>query len=267
MTGILLPAPVLVALDANGVPISGAQLQFYLTGTTTPTPVYTDDTLDTPLSNPVVANSAGLFPAIFLDPTNTYRAQLWPPGALTGTPIADRDPITVGVDQATQAQVNAGVATGVYVDPATLAGWTGVAAALGYTPVNKAGDTATNLVLANPAPVARSAGYLGAPPNEQDTNYTFVITDAGGMVRGNSAGAFTYTIPPNSSVAFPVVTAIVIRNVGAGTLSIAEGAGVTLTGAGAATAGTFAMAQWGLATLIQETANNWVIAGTGLTAP
>jgi hypothetical protein len=264
MTGILLPAPILVALDANGAPISGAQLQFYLTGATTPTPVYTDDALDTPLSNPVVANSAGLFPAMFLDPTITYRAQLL---TATGGLIADRDPITVGVAQATQAQVNAGAATGVYVDPATLAGWTGVAAALGFTPVNKAGDTATNLVLANPAPAANSAGYLGAPPNEQDASYTFVITDAGKMVRANDGSAVTYTIPPNSAVAFPPGTAIVIRNVGAGTLSIAPGAGVTLTGAGAATAGTFTMAQYGLATMIQETANTWVLSGVGLTAP
>lgn len=261
MTGILLPAPVLVALDANGAPIGGAQLQFYLTGTTSPASVYTDDTLDTPLSNPVVANSAGLFPAIFLDPTVTYRAQLL---TATGGPIADRDPITVGVPQASQAEVNAGVATGVYVDPATLAGWTGVAGALGFTPVNKAGDTATNLVLSNPAPVAKSAGYLGAPPNEQDGNYTFAIADAGGMVRANSGSAITYTIPPNSSVAFPQGTAILVRSVGAGTVSIAAGAGVTLRGAGASTTGTVSMAQWGIATLIQEAANTWVCSGVNI---
>ena len=61
MAGLLLAQPVLRAMDANGVPMAGAQLQFYLTGTTTPTPVYSSATLSTPLSNPVVADSGGLF--------------------------------------------------------------------------------------------------------------------------------------------------------------------------------------------------------------
>ena len=76
MSGNLLSAPVLRATDANGEPISGALLQFFLTTTTTPTPVYTSASLGTPLSNPVEADGGGLFPPIFLDPTVTYRAQL-----------------------------------------------------------------------------------------------------------------------------------------------------------------------------------------------
>ena len=40
-TGVLLTMPVLVAVNGAGEPISGALLQFYPTGTTTPTPVYT----------------------------------------------------------------------------------------------------------------------------------------------------------------------------------------------------------------------------------
>ena len=90
MTGTLLPVPSLRAVDANGVPMSGALLQFYLTGTTTPTPVYTSATLGTPLSNPVVANSAGLFPAIYIDPTITYRAQLLTSGLSL---VQDIDPV------------------------------------------------------------------------------------------------------------------------------------------------------------------------------
>lgn len=63
-------------LTASGEIMSGATLTFYQSGTTTPTNVYSDADLTTPLTNPVEADSAGRFPAIYLDPTVTYRALL-----------------------------------------------------------------------------------------------------------------------------------------------------------------------------------------------
>ncbi|HWE98692.1 MAG TPA: hypothetical protein VG248_02745 [Caulobacteraceae bacterium] len=261
MAGFLLAQPVLRAIDANGAPMAGAKLQFYATGTTTPAAVYTSSTLGTPLSNPVVADSGGLFVPIYLDPTVVYRAQLLTSGA---TLIQDIDPISEGAVEATLAQVNAGSATGVYVSPAKLAGWTGIATALGYTPVNKAGDTATNLLLSATGLGVTSAGYLGLPVNEQDTSYTLVLGDAGKMVRGNNGSAMAYTIPPNSGVAYPVGTTIVVRNVGAGTVTITRGAGVTLAIAGSGTSKDVAMTQYGFATLVQEAANVWIVTGTGI---
>jgi hypothetical protein len=84
------------------------------------------------------------------------------------------------------------------------------------------------------------------------------------MIRMNNAAATTITIPPNAAVAFPIGTAIVLRNVGVGVTTITRGAGVTLQIAGSATSKDVAMAQWGSATAIQEAANAWVISGTGL---
>ncbi len=55
------------ALDANGDPISGAKQFFYENGTTTLQAVYSDPDRTTPLTNPVVADSAGRFPQIFLN--------------------------------------------------------------------------------------------------------------------------------------------------------------------------------------------------------
>lgn len=260
-TGVLLTMPVLVAVNGAGEPISGALLQFYLTGTTTPTPVYTSSTLGTPLANPVAANGNGQFPAIFLDPTVTYRAQLQTPA---GGVIADIDPLNVDVVAATQAQVNAGVATGVYVSPATLAAWTGVPGALGYTPVNKAGDTATNLAINPAAPVVNSAGYLGAPINTKNTGYTLALTDAGKTIYSTSASADTWTIPLNSSAAFPIGTIIALVNTGTANVTVAPAAGVTLNLAGTGATGNRTLAQWGVATMIQVAANQWVISGTGV---
>ena len=198
----------------------------------------------------MVSDSGGLFVPIYLDPAVIYRVQLKDGG---GVLIRDIDPLnaifTPGANSITNAMLQAGVAV----------------ANIGYTPLNKAGDTATNLVLAFSSLATASAGYLGAPVNEQDVGYTFALSDAGKMVRANSAGAIAYTIPPNASVAFPVGTCIVARNVGAGVVTLTRGAGVTQLLAGSATSKDVALAQWGLATLVQETANNWVVSGTGVT--
>lgn len=61
------------ATDSNNATLSGAKLYFYATGTTTPQAVYSSGAMDTPLSNPVEADSGGKFPAIYLDPALTYR--------------------------------------------------------------------------------------------------------------------------------------------------------------------------------------------------
>ncbi|HZL00647.1 MAG TPA: hypothetical protein VFC47_12180 [Caulobacteraceae bacterium] len=249
MTGTILPAIVLRAVDANGAPISGAQLQFYLTGTTTPTPVYTDKTLGTPLANPVVADGGGLFAPIFLDPAVTYRARLL---NTTGGLISDNDPVggplTIAAGSISAADLAAGAAL----------------ANLGYTPLNRAGDTATNLILAASTIGAASAGYLGAPVNEQDSAYTLTLGDAGKLIRSNSGSAMAITIPPNSAVAYPAGTCIAFRNAGAGVVTITRGSGVAQTLAGAGTSKDVALAQYGLATLVQESANTWVISGSGI---
>jgi len=62
--------------DANGHPLSGAKLYFYTTGTTTPEDTFSDPALSTPNANPVVADSAGRFGSIYLDPAVTYKAVL-----------------------------------------------------------------------------------------------------------------------------------------------------------------------------------------------
>lgn len=64
-------------LDANGDIMPGCYMQFYRTGTVTPADVFTDAALTTPHTNPVVADSAGRFPVIYLDPLVTYRVQLY----------------------------------------------------------------------------------------------------------------------------------------------------------------------------------------------
>ncbi len=70
----------------------------------------------------------------------------------------------------------------------------------------------------------------GLPVNAQTgTTYTFILADAGKMVTANNAAAQTYTVPPNSSVAYPVGTTIDVAGIGAGKVTLAQGAGVTIS--------------------------------------
>jgi hypothetical protein len=64
--------------------------------------------------------------------------------------------------------------------------------------------------------------------NDQTASYTLALTDADQVVRYNSASAGTITVPPNSSVAFPVGTIVEVRQIGAGALTVAAGVGVTI---------------------------------------
>lgn len=260
--GILLTDPVIVArLPGGSAPIGGARMQFYLTGSTTPTPAFADAALSTPLTNPVAANGAGEFPAVYLDPTVTYRLQLQ---NAAGAVLSDVDPVNLNTVAATQSQVNAGTDTKTFVSPNTLANWTGVAAALGYAPVNRAGDTATNLAINPAAPAVASAGYLGSPVNTQNGNYTLLLSDAGKTIYSTSGSADTWTVPANAAAAFPIGTVIAFINTGAASVTLAPAGGVTLNLAGAGTTGSRTLGPWGVATMTKVASDSWVIGGIGL---
>lgn len=74
MASFLFRVPQIV--DANGDPYSGAKCELLLTGTTTQSAGYSDTGLTTPLTNPVVADSKGLFAPIYLDQAITYKVVL-----------------------------------------------------------------------------------------------------------------------------------------------------------------------------------------------
>lgn len=54
------------APSSTGAPLPGALLYFYESGTATPLDTYSDSTLSTPNTNPVVADQYGMFGEIFL---------------------------------------------------------------------------------------------------------------------------------------------------------------------------------------------------------
>ena len=54
------------ALDGNVKAVPGALAYFYDAGTTTPRTVYADEALTVPHASPLVANSTGIFPQVFV---------------------------------------------------------------------------------------------------------------------------------------------------------------------------------------------------------
>ena len=102
--------------------------------------------------------------------------------------------------------------------------------------------------------------------NSQSGAYTMVLADAGKHILHPSADttARIFTIPANSSVAYPVGTAITIVNQnGAGIVTIAITTD-TMRLAGAGTTGSRTLAANGVATALKITSTEWIISGTGL---
>lgn len=224
------------ATDSNGNPISGAQLYFYATNTTTPATWYTDDTGNVPGVSPAVADSTGAFSPIYLDPAITYRIVLKSAGG--ASTIWDVDPVR-GFDEtqlyATAEEAVAAAASATASSAAASSAST--AAAVARTGAEAARDAANSAVAASQDyfPAARShvpqgaalgAGTISAA-GTGGTGGTFALAFTGGNFAVNPTGTFT--------VAGGVVTAINITGAGLyiggsitkPTLSFAASAGLT----------------------------------------
>jgi hypothetical protein len=91
------------------------------------------------------------------------------------------------------------------------------------------------------------------------TTYTFVIGDAGNFCTFSNAAGITVTVPPNSSVAFPTGTQIDVAAIGAGQVTLAQGAGVTITSEDSKKKLT---KQYSGGTLIKTATDTWLLVGS-----
>jgi hypothetical protein len=94
--------------------------------------------------------------------------------------------------------------------------------------------------------------------NTQTANYTLTLADAGKFVQQNVSSANSVTVPPNSTVAFPIGTQILLRQMGTGQVTIAAGSGVTLQSADNALK---SRVQFAPITLIKVATNTWAVMG------
>jgi hypothetical protein len=110
-------------------------------------------------------------------------------------------------------------------------------------------------------------GFRTIPQNSQSGAYTLVLADSGKHIFHPSADttARTFTIPANSSVAYPIGTALTFINQnGAGVVTIAITTD-TMRLSPAGTTGSRTLAANGSATCIKVTSTEWLISGSGLT--
>jgi hypothetical protein len=90
------------------------------------------------------------------------------------------------------------------------------------------------------------------------TSTTALLTDDGKLVTMSNASANTFTVPPNSSVAFGIGTQLNIAQLGAGSTSIVAGAGVTINSNG----GKLVLnGQYAVATVVKIDTNEWFAVG------
>ena len=109
-------------------------------------------------------------------------------------------------------------------------------------------------------------GYLNTPINSQSAAYTLVLEDSGKTILHPStdANARTYTIPANSSVAYPTGTVVTFINMTSQGVTIAITTD-TMYLEGTGTTGSRTLAQYGIATAVKMTSTTWIISGSGLT--
>lgn len=118
-----LPKPT--ALSSNLTLVAGAKVEFFLTSTTTPTPVYQTSALTTQHTNPVIADAAGRLPPIYLDPSILYRiefrdsadVEIYPAVDPVNDRILSQAIIGAYFYPRTQAEIDADVTPTVYAYP------------------------------------------------------------------------------------------------------------------------------------------------------
>jgi len=115
-----------------------------------------------------------------------------------------------------------------------------------------------------------AVGFKNIPQNSQSAAYTLVLADSGKHIfhPSTDANARTFTIPANSSVAYPIGTALTFVNMTSQVVTIAITSD-TMYLAKDGTTGTRTLAQYGSATAIKvsgvSSSGIWLISGSALT--
>jgi len=166
-------------------------------------------------------------------------------------------------------------ATGLPISTGVSGLGTGVATALAINVGSSGAPIVNGGVLGTPSSGTLSActvdgtdavGFRNIPINSQSAAYTAVLADSGKVIfhPSGDANARTFTIPANSSVAYPIGTAITFINMTAEVVTIAITTD-TMYLSSAGTTGSRSLAQYGSATAIKMTSTTWLISGSGLT--
>jgi len=156
----------------------------------------------------------------------------------TGTATFDNIAAT-GTSTLTAVDINGGSMDAVTIGAATAAEGTFTTVAAGALTVNTdtlyvdSGTSRVGIENASPSYTLEVTGEAVATQGmpyiaESGTSRTLAFSDIGNYIRCTNAAATTVTIPPNASVTIPTGAEVIIFQAGAGQVTIAAGAGVTL---------------------------------------
>jgi hypothetical protein len=90
------------------------------------------------------------------------------------------------------------------------------------------------------------------------TTYTLVIADLGKMVTLSNASGITLTVPPSVFAAGNIIN---IQQIGAGQVTLAQGAGVTITSTGATASAPKLKKQYSAASILCTASNSFTVIG------
>lgn len=93
--------------------------------------------------------------------------------------------------------------------------------------------------------------------NERTSNYTLILSDINKLIEMNIGSANNLTVPPNSSVSFPIGTTILVTQTGAGQTTVVAGSGVTVNSSN----GLKLYGQWSSALLVKRATDTWLLSG------
>ena len=112
-----------------------------------------------------------------------------------------------------------------------------------------------------------AVGFRNIPINSQNTAYTAVLADSGKVIfhPETDANTRTFTIPANSTVAYPNGTAITFINMSSANVTITL-ATDTMYSSPDGTTGSKVLSQYGSATALKMTPTSWLLSGSGLSA-
>ena len=228
------------------------------------------------LQGTLTANVVVYFPASLMlawivsnETSGAYTVSLEVTGGTSSVAVTQGSAIIAYSNGTNVASASGSGGGGGFTNPMTTLGDIITGGASG-TPLRFGAPTSGGVVYLSYTPgtgfawVGSSASIPVLPVNAQTgTAYTLAGTDAPaangyqGVVTMNNAAANVLTVPPNSSVAFPVGTQVQVTQLGAGQTSIVAGSGVTVS-----TPSTLnARAQFSTLVLTQVAPNTWVLGG------
>ena len=243
-------------LSNSGRVMPAARLYFFDEGTTTPQTVYSDAARTAAHTHPIVADTYGKWPAVYVAP-GTYRYRITDD---EGSTIDDFDGIVAPEAPTSEegSSVTISAFAETYLDDADAG------ATLTTLGVSAFVQTILNDATAADVRTTIDAPRLGIRDIVSDiTSRTLALTDVGKTLEMSSGSARVYTIPANATVAFEVGTEINVARMGTGSLTITAANGVTLNGvASSGSSGCTIDAQYKGASLRKTATNTWAIVGS-----